>query len=65
MTSSCHRIKVYSVNKTRPATAKRLKLLEEKGIPFTPLTRPLELDLESEEDYSANMKAQGGRDPKE
>ncbi|KAF4307339.1 hypothetical protein GTA08_BOTSDO05378 [Botryosphaeria dothidea] len=65
VTSSCHRIKIYSVNKTRPATAKRLKLLEEKGIPFTPLTRPLELDLESEEDYSANIKAQGGRDPKE
>ncbi|KAH7054419.1 Oxidoreductase, molybdopterin-binding domain-containing protein [Macrophomina phaseolina] len=65
VTSSCHRIKIYSVNKTRPATAKRLKLLEEKGIPFTPITKPLEFDLESDEDYLANMKAQGGREPKE
>lgn len=65
MTSSCHRIKIYSINKSRPDTAKRLKLLEKRGIPVTPITRPLEFDLESEEEYRANMKAQGGRDPKE
>ncbi|GME33781.1 Sulfite oxidase [Neofusicoccum parvum] len=65
VTSSCHRIKVYSINKSRPATAERLKFLEEKGIPITPITRPLEIDLESEEDYLRNMKARGGRDPVE
>ncbi|KAK0653829.1 Sulfite oxidase [Lasiodiplodia hormozganensis] len=65
VTSSCHRIKIYSINKSRPDTAKRLKLLEKRGIPVTPITRPLEFDLESEEEYRANMKAQGGRDPKE
>ncbi|OMP84813.1 Sulfite oxidase, mitochondrial [Diplodia seriata] len=65
VTSSCHRIKIYSINKTRPATAKRLKVLEEKGIPIEPITRPLEFNLESDEEYAENMKAQGGRDPKE
>lgn len=58
-------MKVYSVNKTRPATAARLKMIEEKGLSFTPITRPLELDVESDEQFEAAMKERGGRDPLE
>ena len=60
-----HRIKVYSVNHYRPATAQRLKFLEEKGLSLLPITRPIEYDLEEEEDYEAEIEAQGGRDPTE
>lgn len=65
VTSSAHRIKIYSVNKTKRATAARLKELEEKGLPFLPLTRPLNVDLEREEQYEEEMKKRGGRDPLE
>jgi len=63
VTSSCHRIKVYSINKSKPATAHRLKQLEEAGLPLLPITHPLELDLEGEEEYLEAMKARHGRDP--
>ncbi|KAF6747841.1 Oxidoreductase, molybdopterin-binding domain-containing protein [Ephemerocybe angulata] len=56
VTSSAHRIKVYSVNKTRPATAARLKYLEENGIPFEPLTKPFEFQLEPTEEYLAKTR---------
>jgi sulfite oxidase len=65
VTSSCHRINVYSMNRSRPLTAKRLKMLEAKGLPIVPITHPLEIDLESDEDYEKAMEAMGGRDPKE
>ncbi|KAJ3503877.1 hypothetical protein NMY22_g18098 [Coprinellus aureogranulatus] len=51
VTSSAHRIKVYSVNKSRRDTAARLKYLEENGQSFEPLTRPIEVTLEDEEEY--------------
>jgi len=60
-----HRVKIYSINKSRPLTAARLKLLEEKGVPIVPITHPMEFDLQSEEDYMEEMKKQGGRDPLE
>lgn len=53
------------MNLTRKLTAKRLKMLEDKGLPLLPITRPLEIDLEEDEDYEAAMKIQGGRDPLE
>jgi len=65
VTSSCHRIKIYSINRTRPLTAKKLKLFEEKGVPFLPITRPAEWDLEGDEEYEEQMTARGGRDPLE
>ncbi|KAK4161063.1 Oxidoreductase, molybdopterin-binding domain-containing protein [Cladorrhinum sp. PSN259] len=65
VTSSCHRIKIYSINRSRPATAARLKLLEEKGIDIVPITRPLPFDLETDEHYEAAMQAQKGREPLE
>ena len=65
VTSSCHRIKVYSVNKSRPRTAQRLAELEKRGIPFEPITKPLEFDLEGEEVYEEEMRKRAGRDPDE
>lgn len=65
VTSSCHRISIYSINRSRPATAARLKLLEEKGLSIDPITRPLEFQLESDEDWRKAMEAKGGRDPEE
>lgn len=58
VTSSCHRINIYSMNRSRPITAKHLQMLEEKGLPIVPVTRPLEVDLESDEDYE---KGHGGK----
>jgi len=65
VTSSCHRIKVFSINKTREATARRLKKYEDNGIPFLPITQPSEMDLETEEDYRREMDIRGNRDPHE
>jgi sulfite oxidase len=65
VTSSCHRINIYSINRSKPLTAQRLKVMKEKGMSMLPITHPLEMDLESDEHYKAAMEAQGGRDPKE
>ena len=65
VTSSCHRIKLYSVNKSKPATARRLKQFEDKGLPFLQLTRPVPFDLETEEEYLREMTKRDGRDPTE
>ena len=42
VTSSCHRVKVYSVNKSHALTAQRLKMFEEHGESLAPITRPTE-----------------------
>ncbi|KAH0401101.1 molybdopterin binding oxidoreductase, partial [Aureobasidium melanogenum] len=65
VTSSCHRVKIYSINKSRPLTAARLKLLKEKNVPIVPITHPMEFDLESEDHYMEEMRKQGGREPEE
>ncbi|CAI6331907.1 unnamed protein product [Periconia digitata] len=65
VTSSCHRVKIYSVNRTKPATARRLKQLEERGQSMVPITQPPEFDLETEEEYLEIMRKKGGRDPEE
>ncbi|KAF2472543.1 molybdopterin binding oxidoreductase [Lindgomyces ingoldianus] len=65
VTSSCRRIKVYSINRTKPMTAKRLKLLKSKGLSTLPITHPLEIDLESDEEYRMEMKKRECRDPEE
>nr|ANM86661.1 putative oxidoreductase [Cladonia uncialis subsp. uncialis]AUW30900.1 putative molybdopterin binding oxidoreductase [Cladonia uncialis subsp. uncialis] len=65
VTSSCHRVKVFSVNRSHPATAKRLQLLDKKGVDLLPLTKPLEIDLEEDEEYETEMQRRGGRDPEE
>jgi len=63
VTSSCHRIKIYSVNKTRAATVERLKYLKDNKIDFLPITQPGEFDLEDDDTYEKEMAARGGRDP--
>jgi len=60
-----HRVKVYSINKSKPQTAQRLEMLKRAGIPIIPITHPLEVDLESQEHYDEEMRKRGGRDPKE
>lgn len=65
VTSSCHRIKVYSINRARAATRQRLQELEDRGLSITPITQPLEFDLESDEHYNEVMEAKKGRDPAE
>lgn len=46
-------------------TARRLKDLESRNISFLPLTQPLEIDLQDDEEYVNEMKSQGGRDPED
>ncbi|KAL3419051.1 Sulfite oxidase, mitochondrial [Phlyctema vagabunda] len=65
VTSSVHRVKVYSINKTRPKTAARLKRFEEAGLPFLPITHPSELELETDESFAEVMADRHGRDPLE
>jgi len=65
VTSSCHRISIYSINKSKALTAWRLKQIEAQGQVLIPITTPLEIDLESDEHYDAEMKKQGGREPVE
>jgi len=63
VTSSAHRVKVYSANRSFPATVKRLKLLEEHGDSLEPITRPIEFPAELPEEYEAAMKEKGEREP--
>jgi len=63
VTSSAHRVKVYSINKSKAPTAARLKQLEEHGTPLLPITHPMEFDLESDEQYDAAMTSRAWRDP--
>lgn len=58
VTSSAHRIKVYSINTTRPATRARIALMKEHGIEsFEPLSRPMPFALEDEEEYLKVVRA--------
>lgn len=40
-----------------------MEAMEEKGIPMIPITHPLEMELETEEEYLEEMRKRGGRDP--
>jgi len=63
VTSSAHRVKLYSVNKSRPETAQRLAEFEARGKSFTPLTEPTEVSLEDMNDYLERMR-QYPREPR-
>ncbi|KAK0721382.1 Oxidoreductase, molybdopterin-binding domain-containing protein [Apiosordaria backusii] len=65
VTSSCHRVKLYSINRSRPGTAARLKQLEDNNIPIVPITRPIHFDLETDEEYLKAMESRAWRDPLE
>ncbi|KAG9249420.1 oxidoreductase molybdopterin binding domain-containing protein [Emericellopsis atlantica] len=62
VTSSCHRIMVYSVNASRPATQKRLNEFETKGIPFAPVMVPLAFPPQTESEYEEYWKEHDPRD---
>lgn len=51
VTSSAHRINVYSMNKSRSLTKKKLELFEETKSPLAPLTAPEEPLVQSWEEY--------------
>lgn len=65
VTSSAHRVPIYSINRSIPATAARLRLLEEHGEPIAPITHPAEFALEGEDEYAESMKRKGAREPVE
>lgn len=51
VTSSVHKVKVYSVNASRGATLKRLKEFQEHKEGFIPITRPTDFPTMSAEEY--------------
>jgi sulfite oxidase len=65
VTSSAHRISVYSINKSRELTAKKLKGFEmqdpEKN-PLAPLTWPEKFSVQSQEEYEEFWKTHDPRD---
>ena len=62
VTSSCHRIAVYSVNTTKPQTKARMDEFERRGVPFAPLTVPLAFPAQSWEEYEKFWEENGPRD---
>ena len=62
VTSSCHRVKIYSVNASRPATKRRLEQFEERKESFLPITRPTEFSTMSAEEYE---KAWASKEPRD
>ncbi|KAK1815866.1 hypothetical protein LTR12_009751 [Friedmanniomyces endolithicus] len=62
VTSSAHRISIYSVNKTREITARRLQDFDDRGVSFAPLTVPTEWPIQSMDDYVKYFKLHGPRD---
>jgi sulfite oxidase len=62
VTSSCHHVKIYSVNASREATRKRLQQFNEHGEGFTPITRPTGFVPMSVEEYK---KAKAGAEPRD
>ncbi|KAI2794524.1 hypothetical protein POX_a01123 [Penicillium oxalicum] len=62
VTSSAHRIKVYSVNKSRDVTRKRLEQFEHLGIPLAPLTRYEAVSSQTPEEYEQFWRDHDPRD---
>ncbi|KAI1775902.1 molybdopterin binding oxidoreductase [Hypoxylon cercidicola] len=62
VTSSAHRIKIYSVNKAKERTRARLEEFERRGMSFVPITRPTEFPYMTWEEYDEYFKRNGPRD---
>ncbi|KAH9883467.1 sulfite oxidase [Xylariomycetidae sp. FL2044] len=62
VTSSAHRIKIYSVNKSKKKTRDRLAEFEKHGVGLLPITRPTEFPYQSWEEYEEFQKKAGPRD---
>ncbi|KAI6261154.1 hypothetical protein MCOR19_002577 [Pyricularia oryzae] len=65
VTSSCHRVSVYSINKTRPKTQARMAELEGKNIPIVPITVPLEVPAQGSDEYEEFWRTHEPRDAEE
>lgn len=46
-------------------TKRRLEAMEKAGEPLLPLTKPLEIEAEGDEEYEEAMTRKGGRDPEQ
>ena len=62
VTSSCHRVKIFSVNKSKPDTKARLEEFEKRGIPFVPITRPTPFKIQTDENYEKYWAEHDARD---
>ncbi|KAK5989631.1 Sulfite oxidase [Cladobotryum mycophilum] len=62
VTSSCHRVKIYSINASRSATRKRLEEFESHGESFVPITRPTEFKTMNLEEYEREWSKMEPRD---
>ncbi|KAL5362234.1 molybdopterin binding oxidoreductase [Aspergillus floccosus] len=62
VTSSAHRIKVYSINKSREITRKRIDKYEQLGIPLAPLSRYEIVPSQTEEEYEQYWRTHDPRD---
>lgn len=62
VTSSAHRVKIYSVNKKREHTRKRLEEFKKRGQSLVPLTRPTEFAYQEWEEYDDFWQRNGPRD---
>ncbi|KAK4494266.1 hypothetical protein PRZ48_014564 [Zasmidium cellare] len=62
VTSSAHRVKVYSINKTKPATAKKLALFKKTGSPLAPITWPEEFTTQTMYEYKSFWEKHDPRD---
>jgi sulfite oxidase len=62
VTSSAHRISVYSMNKSRALTKQRLDKFEQTGSPLAPLTWPEEFQTQSWEEYKKFWEEHDPRD---
>ncbi|KAI0201658.1 sulfite oxidase [Astrocystis sublimbata] len=62
VTSSAHRVRIYSVNKSKQRTRARLEEFEKRKISFVPLTRPTEFPTMSWDEYEDYFTENGPRD---
>jgi sulfite oxidase len=65
VTSSAHRVKIYSVNKSHPKTKERLDEFKKRGTGFLPITRPTEFPYMGWDEYEEYFKTNGPRDVEE
>lgn len=62
VTSSAHRVKVYSVNKSRPVTKQRLEKFEHSGVPIAPMSQYDPVSTQTAEEYEQYWKEHDPRD---
>ncbi|KAI9048011.1 hypothetical protein LZ554_007809 [Drepanopeziza brunnea f. sp. 'monogermtubi'] len=62
VTSSAHRISLYSMNKSRPITKARLEMFEKTGSPLAPLSCPEDFVTQELDEYSKFWRVNDPRD---